>query len=367
MALGPRDTQSLVMLDGWDATELSNFRLQDGTTYAAVAAQLNAAIGALSTEIYSHPLYSALVSYTDQPDTEYRQGTSNGMGRFTEYSRPDAQRADTTGHMLPLYDWDRGLGWTWKYLRKARMSQVEADIADAIKDVRDRYRIQILTRLLKRGDDAIGSAGESPGFATAAASTGVDFTPPTVAGTVFDSNHEHYVGITGGAPTLAMFQDAKDEIREHGHEGDLDYIIGPVHETAVRALTGFVAVDSAYVEYGALQDRVRFGNTSVAAGVYPIGAIEDFRVWVVRGMPQYYGFAWKSYGMNSQRNPLRIRLDKGATRPSVLAMTDPRAGNGTTPLQFLMLYTEFGVGVGDRTNGTPRYFNSATWSDGTPT
>jgi hypothetical protein len=49
-------------------------------------------------------------------------------------------------------------------------------------------------------------------------------------------------------------------------------------------------------------------------------------------------------------------------------MTDPRAGNGTTPLQYMMMYTEFGVGVGmDRTNGTARYFNSATWADGTPT
>jgi hypothetical protein len=30
-----------------------------------------------------------------------------------------------------------------------------------------------------------------------------------------------------------------------------------------------------------------------------------------------------------------------------------------------MLYLEFGVGVGDRTNGTTRYVNNATWADGT--
>ena len=43
MAIGPRDTQSLVMLTGWDATALQNFKLQDGTTYATIVGQVNAA------------------------------------------------------------------------------------------------------------------------------------------------------------------------------------------------------------------------------------------------------------------------------------------------------------------------------------
>ena len=50
---------------------------------------------------------------------------------------------------------------------------------------------------------------------------------------------------------------------------------------------------------------------------------------------------------------LRVRVGKGLSRPRFIAMTDPRAGNATTPIQYLMLYGEFGVGVGDRTNGTP--------------
>jgi hypothetical protein len=308
------------MLDGWDAAELQNFKLQDGTTYAQVVGMMNAALGALGSEIYSHPVWSSMVSYTDQPDTEYRTGATNGTNRYTEYSRPDPQRADTTGHMLPLLDWDRGLGWTWKYLRKARTSQIEADIADAIKSMRDRYRVQILTRLLQRGDDSgdtkgLGTGGYSPGFATTAASTNVDFTPPNFGGTSFASTHEHYVGITGGAHTAALFQDAKEELREHGHEPPFEYIAGPTEEVAIRALAGFVKTDDAYVSYGALQDRVNFSNMSVAPGFYPIGAYEDFRIWIVRGMPQYYGFGWKSYGQNSQMNPLRIRVDKNANAP----------------------------------------------------
>lgn len=373
MALGARDTGQLVMLTGWDATALKNFQLEDGTNYAAIVAQMNAALGGLSAELTSDPLWAGLASFTDQPDLEYRVGTSNGMELFTEYGRPDPQRAATEGHMLPLQAFDRGLGWTWNYLRKARSSQVQADIQDAIKDVRDKWRVQILTRLLKRGDDSgvakgLGSSGLSPGFATTAASTGVDFVPPTVGGTSFTSTHEHYIGITGGAFTAAVFTDAKDELREHGHEPPFDFIISPTDESTVRGLTGFVETASSLISYGAMQDRALLNPMQDSNGGYYIGTINDFAVRVVRGVPQYYGFGWKSYGANSQRNPLRIRLAKGESRPMVMAFPDPRAGAGASyPLQYMMLFTEFGVGVADRTNGTARYTNSATWADGTPT
>ena len=179
MAIGRRDTSHLVMLTGWDATELQNFTLQDGTTYAQVAASMSAALGALNAE-FSSDFYAGMYSLTDQPDVEYRVGSSNGFEVHTEYGRPDARRAATEGHMLPLVPYDRMLGWTWDYLRDARMEQIDADIADGIKDARDERRKKILTRVLKRGDDSgaangLGSSGYSAGFATAAASTSVDY------------------------------------------------------------------------------------------------------------------------------------------------------------------------------------------------
>jgi hypothetical protein len=371
MATGPRDTKSLVMLTGWDATALQNFQLQDGTSIEAVTGQLSAALGALNAEL-TGGLWGSLVSFQDSPDVEYRVGSSNGFGTHTEYGRPDAARAATEGHMLPYVKYDRALGWTWDYLEDARMPQIEADIADAIKDARDIWRQKVLTRLLQRGDDSgtnkgLGTGGYSPGFATTAASTSVDFTPPTYGGTSFASTHEHYVGIAGGVFTAAVFQDARAELREHGHEPPYDFVIGSSDETAVKALTGFVKADDAWVEYGALQDRVQFSEGSLTPGVYPIGAIEGFRIWVVAGVPQYYGFGWKTYGNLSQRNPIRIRLQKGITRPSVMAANDPRNGSPAHPLQYLMLKFNFGVGVYDRTNGTARYVNNATWADGTPT
>lgn len=373
MALGPRDTTSLVMLTGWDSGELAKLALQDGTSYTQIVSEMNTALGALNAEIYNDPLWASLVSYTDDPTVEYRVGVSNGFEAHSEYGRPDPRRAATEGHMLPLRSYDRALDWTWDYLRLARLPQVRADIADAIKDARDLWRVAILTRLLDRDDESgaakgLGSSGYSPGFATTAASTNVDFTPPAYGGTTFLSTHEHYIGIAGGVYTAAVFSDAKSELREHGHEPPYDFILGPSDEATVRGLSGFVPVAQSYINYANTVSVATLNGMSDSNGNYIIGTIDDFAVRVVRGVPQYYGFAWKSYGARSQRNPLRIRLQKGLARPQVMAMPDPRAGsNGAYPLNYLMLFTEFGVGVADRTNGTPRYVNNNVWADGTPT
>lgn len=373
MALGPRDTTSLVVLTGWDAAELKKHQLQDGTTYDAVVAQINTALAMVNAELYGNPLYSSILAFTDQPELEYREGASNGFGEYTEYGRPDPGRGSTVGHMLPLKPYDRALGWTWDYLRKARASQLQADIAEAIKDVRDLYRQKILTRVLKRTDDSgaangLGAAGYSPGFATTAGSTNVDFVPPAWGGASFSNTHEHYVAIAGGAWTEAVFQDAKAELREHGHRPPYYMWVSGSDETVIRALTNFVPIAKANIQYSSTVSLATVNGDIDENGSYAIGVLEDFIVRVVPGIPQYWGLGFKSYGANSQRNPLKVRLQKGLTRPQVVAMPDPRSGGGGAyPLQYLMLFTEFGVGVGDRTAATPRYVNNATWADGTAT
>jgi hypothetical protein len=193
----------------------------------------------------------------------------------------------------------------------------------------------------------------------------VDFVPPNYGGTTFTSAHEHYVGIGGGAFTADVFKDARSELREHGHMGPYEFIIGTSDETTVTGLTGFAPVPERMIRYSANTELAAF-NEEENAGVRSVGVIHDFRVWVVPGLPQYYGFGWKSYGRNNPMNPLRIRLDKGATRPTVQLFPDPTNGSPTHPLQYAMMFLEFGVGVGmDRTNGTSRYVNNATWADGT--
>lgn len=373
MAWGPRGTADNVILVGWDASELEKFRLSDNTPFSQVVALANAALGGLEAELFNDPFWGGLVSFTDQPQLEYRVGVSNAMTEATEYGFPDDQRGETTGHMLPLRRWDYALGWSKWFLEDARQEQIDADIAAAIQAVRDRWRIQILTRLLKRGDDSgallgLGSAGYSPGFATTAAQTNVDFTPPSFGGTSFSSTHEHYVPIAGGAFTAAVFTDAKDELAEHGHVPPFDFLIGPSDRATVMALTGFVGVRSGLIAYGSTADLAAETNRMPATGVTLLGVMaDDFRVWEVRGMPQYYGVGYKSYGPRSQRNPLAVRVPKGFTAPRIIMEPSSAVGSPTSPLQNMMVKARFGVGVRDRTAATPRYVNNSTWADGTPT
>lgn len=369
--LGVRDTSTLVQLTGWDNDRIKEFDLANKTDYMSVVSLLGASLGALNAEINNHPVWSNMVSVTDRPEVNYRVGSSNGFEDHTEYGRPDAKRAAQEGHMLPIRAYDRMLGWTWDYLQEARMDQIEDDIADALKDARDIFRQKLLTRILKRGDESgvvngLGSSGLSCGFATTAASTGVDFIPPSVDGTDFASTHEHYVGITGGLYTNAVFSDAYDELVEHGHQPPFEFWIGKDDQATVEGLTKFTKVAENLVAYGANQD-VALLNGAIVAGSYYIGTIHNFKVRVVPGIPQYYGFGFKSYGANSQRNPVRIRVPKGLSSVQFIAMPEPNSGSGIVPVQNLMLYAKFGVGVSDRTNGTARYVNSATWTDGTAT
>ncbi len=372
MALGRRDLSTLVLLTGWDATELNNFTLQDGTTYGAIVREMNAALAGLNAELANDSLWAGLMSFQDNLELEYRVGVSNGFEVHTEYGRPDAKRAETEGHMLPLIPFDRKLGWTWDYLRKARLPQIQADIADGIKDARDKWRVPLLTRLLQRGDDSgagkgLGSSGFSTGFATTAAQTSVDFRPPDYQGTTFATTHEHYIGINGGVFTNDVFTDARDELREHGHVGPYTALIGTSDRAAVIALSFFTKASEIGVRQGITQD-VALPNTTVNSQFAEfLGMIENTEVYELRGIPQYYGVIYKSYGPRSQRNPLRIRLQKGESTIRVVAMPDPNASNGSDPLQNLMLFMEFGVGVFDRTVATPRYVNNTTWADGTPT
>jgi len=375
---GNRDTASLVGLpDGWDGAKLEANRLENGMTFGSVVSLLNSGLAAVNNELYNDPLWSGMVSYQEELEVEYSQGESNAMNVYTEYGRPDPQRASLQGHMLPLLAYDRSLEWTWDYLRKARVSQVVADINSGLANLRTQWRKSLLTRALLRTDDSgaskgLGTSGYSPGFATAAGSTSVDFVPPGFAGNTFTSAHEHYVGITGGVWTVDVFADIKAELREHGHEPPYVVLIASEDEATVSALAGFTKVDNLLMKYGDDTDRTTLPPAAVgssSAGGYFIGTISDCAVRVVYGMPQYYGFAFKSYGSNSPMNPLRIRVGKGAPlRPWFRAFPDPRSNGGANyPLQNLMFFGEFGVGVGtDRTAATARYNNSGTWADGVP-
>jgi hypothetical protein len=63
---------------------------------------------------------------------------------------------------------------------------------------------------------------------------------PAFGGTTFADTHEHYNSYAGGAFTKAMFTDARDELREHGHTAPFVFFIGPADRASVVGLSGLV-------------------------------------------------------------------------------------------------------------------------------
>ena len=366
---GYRDLSSLVTLGTQDAAVLAQYQLADGATYERLVSELEVGIRGLNGELSRHPLWASLASFGDLPTVEYAVGSGSYADRFTDYGRPEPEHAELSGHMLPLLPWTAALGWTWSKLKDMSISDGRADIRLAVDRMRNRYRKQLFQRLLTRGDQSgkasgLGTAGYSPGFATAAANTDTDFVPPDFGGVSFTSAHEHYVAAAGGW-TTTILDDIEAELMEHGHMPPYRLLISVADVASVTGLTGFVFPTTAVIQAGS--------GTSVAIpeidptddGFRFIGSYENTRVYAAPGMPQYYGFAYRSYGTNNPRNPLRVRVEKGYELPTARALRDPNAGAGIDPLQDLMLYMEFGVGVADRTNGTTRYVNNGAWADGT--
>lgn len=364
--LGGRDSRDLTVYTGVDATELAKFALMDGTTLDVVAGELDGALTALNSELNNDAFYSGLTYITDNPQVSYQMGdASTGFGDYEEYTKPDPQRAEVDGHMLPIKARDMQLRWTWDYLRKADMGKIEADIVVAVTAARDARRKAVLNRLLKRGDDSgksngLGTGGLSTGFATAAANTGVDFAPPAFEGKTFATSHEHY-SFAAASLTSATCVTMMKNLREHGHLGPYELLISETDEATFRALSDFVKATDQIVQLGA-----NTATVNLAAGY--IGYLTDSysRVRIVNGWPANYMSMYKSYGSNSQLNPLRVRVQKGDRALRVQAFPDPRAGGASpmNPLGSLLLWTEFGVGVGNRTAGATNRSNAA-WADGT--
>ena len=366
--LGGRDSRDLVVWTGVDAAELRKFALQDGTTFDTVVGLLDGALTALNAELNADPLYAGLIGgVTDNPEVSYRMGAPNGFSDYDEYTRPDPNRAEVDGHMLPLKAADYGMRWTWDYLRKAYSTQIDADIADAVQACRDIVRKRTLGRLVKRADDSgknngLGTGGYSPGFATAAANTAVDYAPPAFNGKAFDTSHDHYA-FAGSSLTSAQMVTNMKHLREHGHTAPYDLLISELDEAAVRAFTDFIPATDPVIQYGANANTV-----NLAGGYIGYLTASSARVRIAPGWPQNYTFMFKNYGQGSQLNPLRVRVQKGApARWNFMGMPDPRQGgvSPANPLGTLILWTEFGVGVGpDRTNGVA-HRNNASWADGT--
>lgn len=354
MALGPNSLQQFVIPTYWDAATLEKFRLADGTTYAQLVADINAALTLANSDILNDPLNASLMSLTTDLATEYGIGVSNGFQTHTEYGAPDAKRGATTGHMLPIQGYDRGIGWTADFLRKARRTQIDSDIASAIMDLKDVWQQKLLTRLFKSTYTAVGSSGRSMPLADGgtADSTFVPLPRPDRGGT-FLYTHDHIHNLNG--ITQANVETAVGNLWEHGYDSPYDLLASQADIASwvnTANVTGFVPRSDPLIRYGVTADLADIGADYIGVVDTKYGAC---RLRVSGRIPTTYWTIYKSYGPLDGRNPLAVRVDP-EYGPRAFLKSAPALQ--TNPLQEAIIYVEFGVAVADRT-GAAVYLNGA--------
>lgn len=361
--LGVNDLKQFALPIGWDGSELSRYLLADGSSYEQVVDTIAAGLAVANESLLNDPVWGGLMAITPEQALEYRDGTQNGMTERTEYSRADTRRAATSGHSLPIKSYDRALGWTFDFLRKARAAQLEADIADALYDMRDNWEKQLLTRFFSVVENPIGAAGYDVPFVHGAGGA-VDLTPPPYGGKTFASSHDHFDRKLTNAQATALNDGAK-HLWEHGIFGPYNAIVPFADVPVYSALAKFIKPNRGEdIVYINTANNAPYAQATLNDERF-IGLFESdyglIRLWVTPHLPTNYLGVYKPYGQNDPRNPLRIRFAPDMGAGAVLMRGE---GFRQYPLEHAIVLHEFGVGVGNRLNGYACYFAaSGSYSD----
>ena len=363
MPLGPNALQQFALPSYWDAATLEKFRLASGETYDQLIADIGGALSLANADLLSDPLMSGLVSVTGDMSMEYGVGVSNGFQAHTEYGRPDNKRGATSGHMLPLLAYDRALGWTWDFLRKARRPQIDADISSAIGDLRDIFQKRVLTRLFKETYDAVGASGRSMPLADGGtADANYVPLPYPERAAAFAYTHDHIAPHNG--ITQAFLETEVKNVWEHGHDAPYDLLVSQADIaswTNTTNVTGFVPRSDPMIRYGMTADLANVDASYLGVVDTKYGAC---RLRVSGRIPTKWWSVYKSYGPLDQRNPLVVRfgIDYGA------GATLLRGDNiREYPLEQAILFFEFGVGIRDRVGAVASYNDAGGYADPTIT
>jgi hypothetical protein len=261
--------------------------------------------------------------------------------------------------MIPLDPFDRGLGWTWDFLQKARRVQIDADIASAMADVRDKFQYLALTRLFKSTYTAVSSGRSMPlADAGTADSTYVPIAVPDRGGT-FTSSHDHihhYDGIV-----QAGLEAAAAHLYEHGYNAPWDLLVAYADIadwTDTSDITGWVPRASPSIRYGMTADLADLGEEFIGAIDTGYGLC---RVRACGRIPTLWWALYKSYGPLDQRNPLVLRTNPRYGTGAVMLASD--MGIRQFPFENAILYSEWGFAIANRIGAVARKNDSSAYAD----
>ena len=362
MPIGMGSTANVLIHPSWDGAELTRLTLRDGTTFERVIGDINAALTLVNSELQSGYLAGAM-SLTTEPGVEYPDGTTNGTSDETEYAQPDAQRADITGHMLPLRGVDRKLQWTQRFFEEARQTHIDADIASMVRDFRQTWDQRRLARHFNSSEETgrsvgLGASGVSVPLvngsvkAIGGAASDVPYIPmpmPDRGGT-FASSHSHFLRLNG--ITQANVETAVKTLWEHGHDAPFELVVSLTDVgdwTNTTNVTGYKERADPIIQYGSATNLAAVTDLYLGAITTKYGAC---RLVASGRIPTKYWTLFKTYGPLDRRNPLRVRYDDFFGFGVRLVTTTV----ALYPLAGAVGRMRFGVGIGeDRTNGVCVY------------
>ena len=355
--IGFSDLKDSALPSLWDAALIERVRLEEGASFESLVGDIRAGLTAVNRSLLTMPHYSELFSVTTDVQIEYPIGVSNGFEEATEYSVPDPRRGKTTGHMLPLTPYDRSLGWTMMYLRKARAMKLQADIGSALIDAPILWQQKLLTRFFLSTGNTVGTVAlaDNP-FADGGTANSTYVPMPSPDGETFAYTHTHLIGYGTSGVTQDTFDQGAIEVclehlQEHGHKAPYDMIASRTDLSSwanTTNVTGWKPINWAGIMYHASAVE----RAAVSDIEDYVGYIEtDYgvvRVWSTPRVPTKHAGFYKRYGKGDPRNPLRVRYSS----PVGFGFNYVPGMWVNSPTDLALIFAEFGVGVGeDRTNG----------------
>lgn len=339
MAFGLIDTSYIDWPSNVDTAYLRGLQLRSGLSFAQLAAALDAELGNLNGG--TDPLVASLITPTT---TEFARTDGGGVfdvSKRSQYTLPRPQQVERLAHMLPIDDWEVGLGFTEDGLEEISQDDFAAQVRAMRRGWERRHRRETLQRLFS--DDevpvGVGTAATSPGFAGSGTGGNV-FGGTFPDGSALPGGYTHYLRDTAanvGVVTLA----ARNLLQKwYGPPYDL---IAPATQVdlivALGTAGGFVPSGSVLVRPGdgtaqALVDPGEFVGV-LHGDIRVRRAITDFTTANIA--------VYKSFGAFNPMNPLAWRWDTLKGRDVTV-----RSRN-LFPLAEAVSMQRFGVGVNNRT------------------
>lgn len=356
---------------GVDATRLAQWRLRDGSSYQALRNRIATEITQLNADLVQS--WGNLIYITTEDYFEYQNGGALAdMPDTTELDRAENSKAETVGHTIDLREKSDGIGGSGKFWRDARMSVIDANIAQKIQKGRQTLEKSILTRLFNNTVNAVGAAGTGFDMPFANASASVSYAPPAYGGNTFDTTHDHYIGYNSGASATAatMLNGLAATVVHHGHTGNLRAVVSEADIALYHALGDSFIMPTA----GRVVIMDRGGDTSGAtffnnrpygdrpmSGTYYIGDFVStsgiIELYATARVPTGHAAVYNSYGINSPMNPIAVRI-----HPDVgfgFYIREIPDETTTYPVKQIDVVIEYGVSTNaPRTNGASGFLVS---------